>query len=210
MKIDRQEDAEHQRYPDRHVGIAGKVEIELERVGECTEPGLIKTRRARIEGERDQRLDAVGKAGLLEQADCEDDEAAQDQMRMRMLGFLPLELRDHVLVVKDWPRDQMRKVGHEQRIVWQRVGRDLPAPGVNQERDLGERVEGDADRQQDVDRKVRAGQRVDVLGDEAGIFEDAKYEKIAGDAEGQCHLSLRRSKLGHDEEVAYAVVEGDR
>ena len=75
---------------------------------------------------------------------------------MRMLGFLPLELRDHVLVVEDRPRDQMRKIGHEQRVMRQRVGRDLAAIGIDQERDLGERVEGDADRQQDVDRDMRS------------------------------------------------------
>ena len=46
----------------------------------------------------------------------EDDDAAQHQMRIRMLGLLMLELRDHVLVVEDRPGDQMRKIRHEQSV----------------------------------------------------------------------------------------------
>ncbi|MHC2381389.1 hypothetical protein ACVIU7_002037 [Bradyrhizobium liaoningense] len=67
----------------------------------------------------------------------------------------------------------------------QRIGRDLPAIGIDQERDLGERVEGDADWQQDVDRNMRAEQRVDVLSGKAGIFEDAEHEEIADDAKSE-------------------------
>ena len=96
VEIERQEDAEHQRYADRHVGIAGEIEIELEGIGQRADPGLVEGRRRRAERERDQRLDAVGEAGLLEQADREDDQAAQDQMRIGPLGFRALELRDHV------------------------------------------------------------------------------------------------------------------
>ena len=78
VEIQRQENAEHQRDADRHVGIAGEIEIELERVSQHADPGLIEGRRIGTEGLRDQRLNAVGQAGLLEQADREDDQAAQD------------------------------------------------------------------------------------------------------------------------------------
>jgi len=71
----------------------------------------------------------------------------------------------------------------------QRIGRDLAAIGVHQERDLREGVEGDADRQQDVHRKMRTEQRIDVLDGEAGIFEDAEHEEIAGDAEREHRLA---------------------
>ena len=40
IEIERQEDAEHQRHADRHVGIAGEIEIELEGVGQRADPGL--------------------------------------------------------------------------------------------------------------------------------------------------------------------------
>ena len=74
-------------------------------------------------------------------------------MRIRALGLRALELRDHLLVVQDRPGDQMREIGDEQRVMRQRVARDLASVGIDQERDLGEGVEGDADRQQDVDRR---------------------------------------------------------
>ena len=177
IEIQRQEDAEHQRHADRHVGIAGEIEIELERVGQRADPGLIEGRRSWAEGERDQRLDAVGQAGLLEQADGEDDQAAQDQMRIGALGLRALELRDHVLVVQDRPGDQMREIGDEQRVMRQRVARDLAPVGIDQKRDLGEGVEGDADRQHDVDDEAGRKQRVEIGGEEAGIFEDAEHQR---------------------------------
>src|ERR1700722_1463756 len=66
IEIQRQEYAEHQRDSDRHVGIAGEVEIQLKGIGQRADPGLIERRRSLIESERDQRLDAVGENGLLE------------------------------------------------------------------------------------------------------------------------------------------------
>ena len=85
IEIERQKDAEHQRNADRHVRVAGEIEIELEGVGERADPGLIERRCGRAKGERNKRLDAIGETGLLEQADPENDQAAQDQMRNRPL-----------------------------------------------------------------------------------------------------------------------------
>ena len=103
----------NQRHADRHVGIAGEIEIELERVGQHADPGLIERWRVGAEGLRYQRLDAVGQAGLLEQADGEDDQAAQDQMRIGAFCFGALELRNHVPVMQDRPGDQMREIRDE-------------------------------------------------------------------------------------------------
>ena len=77
-------------------------------------------------------------------------------MRIRPLGFRALELRDHVLVVQDRSRDQMREIGDEQRVMRQRVARDLAPVGIDQKSDLGESVERNADRQQDVDGESRS------------------------------------------------------
>ena len=145
----------------------------------------------RPEGQSDQRLDAVGKAGLLEQAEREDHQAAQDQMRIRPLGLGTLELRDHVLVVKDRPGDQMRKISDEQRVMRQGVARNIAAESIDQKGDLGEGVERNADRQQDVDGDPGRKQRVEIGGEEAGIFEDAEHDEIAGDANGERGKSRR-------------------
>ena len=64
----------------------------------------------------------------------------------------------------------------------QRVARDFAPVGVDQKRDLGEGVEGDADRQQDVDDEAGRKQRIEIGGKEARIFEDAEHQQIAGDA----------------------------
>ena len=77
-------------------------------------------------------------------------------MRIGTLGLRALELRDHVPVMQDRAGDQMREISDEQRVMRQRVARDIAPVGIDQERDLGEGVEGDADRQQDVDDEVRS------------------------------------------------------
>jgi hypothetical protein len=76
----------------------------------------------------------------LNRPDREDDQAGQNQMHVRALRFGAIELRDHIPVVKDWSRDQIRKVADEQHIMRQRVVRDVASIGLDQERDLGKGV----------------------------------------------------------------------
>ena len=101
-------------------------------------------------------------------------------MRIRTLGLLALELRDHVLVMKDGSCDQMREICDEQRVMRQRVARHIAPVGVDQERDLGEGVEGNADREQDVDGEPGRKQRIEIGGKKARIFEDAEHQQVAG------------------------------
>src|SRR5260370_39977304 len=103
------------------IGITGEIEIELKGVGQRADPRLIERRCIRTERERDQRMDAVGETGFLEQADAEDDQAAQDQMGIRTPCGRALELRYHVIVIKDGSCDQMRKRGDKKRIMRQRA-----------------------------------------------------------------------------------------
>src|SRR5579883_452118 len=126
-----------------------------------------------MEGERDHRLNAVGKTGLLEKSDAENDEAAQNQMRIWPLRIGGLKLRDHVAVVQDRSRDQVRKVSDEQRIMRQRVSCDLAAIGVDQKGNLGEGVKGYPDGKQDVHRERGRKDGIQIRRNEAGIFEDA-------------------------------------
>ena len=82
------------------------------------------------------------------------------------------------------PGDQMREPGDEQGVVDRIVFPGLAAPGVHQERDLGEGVEGDADRQQDAQRRqIDAGQPTQGLQQEVGIFEEGQQAEIADDAD---------------------------
>ena len=131
-------------------------------------------------------------------------------MRVRPLGFGALELRNHVLVVKDRPRDQMREVGDEQRVMRQPVACDLAAIGVHQEGDLGEGVEGYPDRQQDMDRQAGGKQCIEVGGQETGIFEIAEHQEIAGDAEREHRKAWPGAQPPSDQQQADDIVEGDR
>lgn len=60
--------------------------------------------------------------------------------------------------------------------------RDLASIDVDQERDLGRRVERDADRQQSVHRQSGREQGIEIGGEEAGILEDTEHQQIAADA----------------------------
>ena len=131
-------------------------------------------------------------------------------MRIGTLGLHPLELRDHVLVVQDRACDQMREIGHEQRVMRQRIARDVAPVGIDQERDLREGVEGDADRQQDVDGDTGREQGIEVGGEEAGIFEDAEHEQVAGDAERQHRKAQARAQFPRDQQQADHIIERDR
>jgi hypothetical protein len=154
--------------------------------------------------------DAVGQAGFLEQTYRKNNQATQDQMRIRPLRVRALELRDHVLVMKDRPRDQVRKIADEQRIMRQRIARDISPVGVDQECNLGERVERNPDGKQDIDGKTGRKYRVQIGGEEAGIFESAEHEKIAGDADGEDGKSQGPAQAARDQQQADEVIEGDR
>ena len=92
----------------------------------------------------------------------------------------------------------------------QRVARDIAPIGIDQERDLGEGVEGDADRQQDVDDEMGCKQRIEIGGKEPGIFEDAEHQQIAGDAGREHGKAQRGAQFPLDQEIADGVIERDR
>lgn len=105
VEVHRQDDAEHTRGADRHVGIAREVEIELQRVGERAAPGFEKAERVTRGrgGENGGGIlgDTVGKDGFLEQADGEDAEADGHVLRPRGERAGLHELRQHVAVMHD-------------------------------------------------------------------------------------------------------------
>jgi hypothetical protein len=99
-------------------------------------------------------------------------------------GAAALELRNHLGVVHQRARDQMREERHEQRVA-DDVSLDFGAAHhVDQIGDLLEGEEGDAERQHDVEeRQRRAGQRVDAVEQEIGIFKKAEHCEVEHDAD---------------------------
>ena len=144
------------------------------------------------EHRRDELRQIVGDDHLLEQAGREDREPPRRQHR-RAPGAAALELRDHLGVMHQRARDQMREERDEQRIA-DDVALDLGAAHhIDQIGDLLEGEEGDAERQDDIDgRQRRAGQRIEAVKDEVGVFEIAQQREIERDAENADGAAAQR------------------
>ncbi len=82
--------------------------------------------------------------------------------------------------MQDRSGEQVREIADEQQVVHEGVLLRLAAPRVDQEGDLRERVERDAERQDDVlDAPVGTEQRRQVLDHEAGVLVVAEHGEIA-------------------------------
>ena len=88
--------------------------------------------------------------------------------------------------------------------------RDLAPVGVDQERDLGEGIEGNPDREQKVHREAGREQGIEIGGNEAGIFEDAEHQKIAAHAGRQHRPPRQGAQTLRHQQQADQVVERDR
>ena len=78
-EIARERKAERDAKPDRHVRVAGEIEIDLDRVGRKPEPGFGEARQHRlVEHGFGQARDLVGDQHLLRKTDDEDAQARRD------------------------------------------------------------------------------------------------------------------------------------
>jgi hypothetical protein len=97
--------------------------------------------------------------------------------------------------MQDRPGDQVREPGHEQRISRGIAVCRQPPVDVDEVGDLGEGEEGNAERQGDAGPiQMRARDLVGDFNREAGIFEDAEGQEVAGDAAGQPALRYARRR----------------
>ncbi|KDA51786.1 hypothetical protein L963_1499 [Leuconostoc mesenteroides subsp. cremoris T26] len=120
---------------------------------------------------------------LLGQAEGEDGDAQGDLVGVQPVGRIVRELRHHLRVMQHRSGDQMREIGDEEQVVHEAALVHLALPAVDQEGDLGEGVEGDADRQRDVEqgqlRDAGGGQSVvDIADEEVRILEDGQHAQI--------------------------------
>jgi hypothetical protein len=184
-EIQRQNDAEHESEPDRHVRITGEVKIKLCRVTQRCRPcgeelewnglGASKER-------GDKRREAVGDEHLLRQAGGKEGKAGPD----RRLAYAesPCKLRNDVAVMDQRPSDQVRKEQHRDDVFPQPQLSELSPIGIHQESDLLEGIERDPKRQYDLQPSRRDAQkRGNVLNQEVGVFEVAQERQIEGEAD---------------------------
>ena len=200
-EIFREAEAEHPSEADRHVGVAGEIEIDLQRVADNAEPGVGGRELRQRHGEDLVRraCDDVGDQHLLREADDEAPNAAGEVVDR---DDPPRELIRDVAVADDRPRDQLRKQQQVQRRMHRALlRRRIAAVDVHDVGDRMEREERDADRQEHawhVDARAAedAEQRVDVLDEEVRVLEDAQHGQVDGDREHQpapgCLPALRR------------------
>jgi hypothetical protein len=201
VEVERQADAEQAGGADRHVRVAGKVEVDLHRVGERTAPCLAHREqsfigRGGVEDAGGDARDVVCDDDFLEQADQQDGGADGGIDPAVVAPGLAHELRHHLLVVDDRPGDELGEEGDEEQVVGEVVFAGLAAVGIDEVGDLLEGEEGNAERQHDVRQvEVEAGQSLDGAVEEAGVLEPAEQAEVGGDAEGE-HQPGRREPAG--------------
>ena len=176
-KILRQHQPEQQSNADRHFGIGGEIQEQLERERKRRGP-----RFAEIEhlggGLRKQRVDhageMIGQHHLFGEPQGKQQQSGTDPLPQARPQRIVIKLRNQFIVADDRSSDQVREQENEKRELAQRIERCLLAPPVDQVGDELEREEADADRQHDVGpRERQAGRRGQDPDQKIGILEGA-------------------------------------
>ena len=148
-EIARECESEHDSEPDRHVGIAGEIKIDLHGIGDQPDPRLDQGAIVNlIERDLNERRDDVGHQHLLGETDNEYPSADGGAAKREPAG---VKLTSDRLVANDRPRDQLR----EERNVESDVDRIAvgPEPSAVDVDDVGQAVEGE---KRDAERERNA------------------------------------------------------
>ncbi len=195
-EVQGQIDPEHQGQPHRHVGIRGEIEVELEGVAKGTHPRVESgeashSLRIGIEDRASDGPHHVGEDDLLREPDAEQGKPGGHPVRPQ--GTAPAKLRNHLVMVEDRPGDEVGEVGDEREVLKEvgLVGR--PGIGVDQERDLSEREEGDPERKEDLEGRNRETEgRVQVQDEEVGVLVVPQDHQVAANS----HEEYRKGESG--------------
>ena len=183
-------EAEHARQAERHIGIAGKIEVNLQGVADHADPGDFDGQVPVRQGEDAIGLmgDGVGDDHFLAQAE---DEALDADRHVMGIETARLDVVGNFMVAHDRPGDELGKEEDVEREVEDILARFRRAVvDVHLIGDFMEGEEADAERQQ----QVRVGQRmetqhvqqaVQVEEQEGQVFEGDEQQQVAGDAERQ-------------------------
>src|ERR1700686_4786434 len=154
VEIDRKLQSEHAGEAERHVRVAGKVEIELQRISERGGPcGKEAERMSLGDGGKPFigiEAELVGQHDLLRETEQEEGNAIGEQVELEGEQARLAKLRQQLVVVDDRPGDDGGEEGDEQGVVQRGRKRRDGGAAVDEKLDLLEREEGDAERQQDI------------------------------------------------------------
>src|SRR5258708_4714739 len=155
-EIQRKCDSHNHGKPDCHIGIRGKIEVNLKRVTQRPDPRIPKTDRSErrhLERRGDEKGNVVPPPDLLEQTKSKTAPTADDRVQLGPERVRIIELRHHLLVVKDRSRNQVWEISDEKAILQGFIFCGLFAICVDQKSDLGESVKRNADRKRYLDRR---------------------------------------------------------
>ena len=204
---------EQEREPDRDVRVAREVGVDLHRVR--VDPDQDLERRV-LAGRAEDLVDDVGcevvrDHHLLEQPGRDQVEGAARVDAPRIAR--DVELRNQLPGPDDRPGHEVREEGEVHRELLERRRHEVAAVGVDDVADRHERVEGDADREDDRaqrDREVEPDDRRHVLrraDEEVVVLEVREHAEVADQGHGQERLALRLRRGAVDADCEELVPE---
>ena len=152
IEIFREDKAEHEAEPDRHVRVTAEVEINLERVPDRAKPRVERADRAGVESRVRDFSARIREQDFFREAEHEEGDAAREFVRSEDAMF---ELVGEKGEFQDRPRDEVREHGNETGKI-DEVRHRLGLAAINVDR-VAERlkgVEADAERQHDAEESV--------------------------------------------------------
>lgn len=135
-KILRQQDTEHARQADRHIGVAGEIEIKLHRDVEGRQPRLDRRQTQPGGGSAEQTVDVdcerVGDQDLLRQAEAEDGDADGKIRGIETPEIFLIQLRNDFARMHHRTRDRDREKTAEHRVAQKIAIAIHPARAIRQ------------------------------------------------------------------------------
>jgi hypothetical protein len=147
IEIQRQRQTEHQAQADRHIRIAGKIEIDLQRISHRRGPrlGCRQRRGNRLAEQRiDDHRQGVGQCNFLRHTDHKQHKAARQILPHSRPAWIKSELMNDLVVSDDRSGDELRKERDEHAEVEETVDVPVASTQVDQVRDLLKYKEADA------------------------------------------------------------------
>ncbi len=191
VEVLREPEPEQQRDPDRHVGVAREVRVDLHGVRVDRDQDL-ERRVLTGRGEdlvHDRRGEVVRDHHLLEEARGDQVEGAARVDAPRIPRCV--DLRDQLRGPDDRPCHEVREEREVHRELLEGRRLEVAAVRVDDVADRHEGVERDADRKHDrlqAERHVHADRRREVVGrrdEEVVVLEVAEHREVAGERQPQ-------------------------
>ena len=171
---------------DCHVGVAGKIEVDLEHVGEHAEQDA---RRRRARKRAAQQLvcdlpDVIGKQNLFPQTDAKARHTAEDVLAVRLAR---VDLRRNVHIADNRSCNELRKHRNiQQQLPVRPLRRNVFAVHVDRIRQRLKCVKRDADRKRNLRHGKRGFEnRIAVLHQKSRVFEYDQPQQVQRHAQRQ-------------------------